>query len=165
MSFNWWTSFSTNNVPVVAVPNAAWTTKCFNSENGFNVVQERGFVSTASGRDNFTISLTAKPIDGLGSVNITFQIAGLSTPSVQFQKEDGSNADGMTFDASNWNTPVSIFLKYLKDGETYFNVAAVGGGYDIPYVLSNNQNSPQTETKSSTLRVVTCANGQVGYGC
>jgi len=165
LSFNWFSSFDKDDVPAIELPETQWTTKCYNTENGFKVDPERGFVSTTAGRDSFTLQLTAKPIESLGSVRVNFQVSGVSDSTVLFQKADGTDANGLLFDSSNWNVPVTIHLKHVKDGETYFNIVATGGGYDIPYVMSSKQNHPQTETRSSSFRVLTCAHGQAGYGC
>jgi len=166
ISFDWWTSFSTDNIPVINPPVGPWPTKCYNAENGFEVSPVRGYVSTPFGMDNFTLTLpsNAKPISGLGPVTIHFELSGPDPPAVRIVLANGNNADGLQFTTANWNSPVRIFMKYLSDGETYFNIIATGGGYDIPYILSPNL-QPSNNTKSSAMRVLTCLHGQVGYGC
>jgi len=167
LSFDLWTYFSTTdpNISSITPPEAAWPSKCYNFENSLVVSPQRGYVSTASGMDNFTLNLpeNARPVDELGPVTIQFRPTGSSC--VAFMLENGSNADGLQFTTSNWKTPVRIFLKYLHDGETYFNIVATGGGYDIPYILLPNQKDPEKDTKSGSMRAIACANGIVGYGC
>jgi len=169
LSVDLWTYFSTTdtNISSISPPEALWPSKCYNFENSLEVSPQRGYVSTASGMDNFTVNLpeNARPVDGLDPVTIQFQTSG-STPScVDFLLENGGSANGLQFTSSNWKTPVRIFLKYLNDGETYFTIVATGGGYDIPYILFPNQKGPEKNTKTGSLRAIACANGIVGYGC
>jgi len=167
LTFDWWTEFGTTDVPDIAPPAAQWTTTCYNSENGFVVDPERAFVSTPFGMDNFTIRLSddGRPVGSLGDVHVKFLPTNFAQAKVQFLLENGADANTLVFNANNYKTPVKIFVKYLREGETYFNVIATGGGYDIPYILTQGQRQPQRETKSAAFRAVTCLHGIVGYGC
>jgi len=164
ISFDWWSEFDTVDVPDIDLPETSWTTKCYNNENGLKVNPERAFVSTTFGMDNFTLQLTSRPINGLGSIAIKF-VPVKPNPTVSFLLEDGRIADGLSFDSSSWNVPVRIFLKYLSEGETYFTIVATGGGYDIPHISSTRQSNPAIDTRSYSLRALTCANGIPGWGC
>jgi len=162
VTIDWWNSFETTNIPDIVPPSSHWTTSCYNTENGFVVSPERGFVSTKSKSDNFTIHLRSEPVSSLGPVTVQFQTSPLTPPTVTFVLANGDSASSIEFDNTNWDDPVRIFLKYKTDGETNFNIVATGGGYDIPFILLNKQNSPQTETRSASFRAVSCVHGQVG---
>jgi len=163
ISFDWWAAF-TAETATLPLPTS-WVTKCYNTENGLLVSPEQGYVSTPQGMDNFTLALRTPPIVGLPPVKVTFSTGVSCNNCVQFVLADGSSANNLVFTANNWNIPVPIFLKYLTDGETYFYIVAVGGGYDVPHVDSEYQTTPQTSTRSASLRVLTCVHGVPGWGC
>jgi len=170
---NWWlqdtwTAWNPGKHLVQRYLPAKWETTCYNEDNGFTVNPVRGYVSTKSGMDNFTVVLAAKPVASQGNVTLKFVYGvGQCTKCVTFVLANGQSADGITFDAKTWKTPVTVYLKYLSDGETYFFITATGGGYGIShwYYDGRFDGSPQQRTISYSMRSLTCANGIPGYGC
>jgi len=155
ISTNNWIRFSTENIPTAQLePPANARINCWNGRNGFEIsVNNRAFVSTPTGSDNFTIALHAEgaPISEYGPVAVTFEV---SPATMKFVTKTGGNLNTIYFTAANHTTPVSVFLKYVSEGDTYFTIRASGGGYSLA------GNSVQV-----SYRIVTCAAGKVGYGC
>lgn len=164
ISFDWWTSFEAT-APSINLPFGDWTKNCYNRENGFVLAPEHGYVTTPSAMDNFTVVLTSSPIASLGPVNVQLKVERSCTNCIQFQSANGSPLSRLTFDATNWNVPQQVFLKYLKDGEVYFTLTGTGGGYDIPLVSSLKQTGPEIGTRSYSVRALACSNGVAGWGC
>jgi len=164
ISFDWWNSFEAI-APQISLPFPAWTTTCYNHENGFLILPEHGFVVTPTETDNFTVALTARPVASLGPVTVTFKVGTKCVGCIAFQSAAGYTITSISFDDTNWNIPQLVFLKYLKDGETHFTLTATGGGYDIPHARSMKQTGPEIGTRSYSIRVQTCANGVAGWGC
>jgi len=124
------------------------------------------YVSTPIGRDNFSLSLSGYPIDLLGEVIVYFMFDdGACIDCVAFEDYAGNPIDSISFTSKTWNSPVQIFIRYLKEGETYFFVVAEGGGYSIPEWHSFIKEDGTAATMSHGHRILTCATGTVGYGC
>jgi hypothetical protein len=144
-----------------------WLTRCYNARNGFDMQPwGHAYVSTPIGTDNFTLALTGIPIDDLGPVVVSFMFdRETCCDCIAFEDADGNPLDSISFTSENWKNAVLVRIRYLREGETYFFVTAVGGGYDIPEWHSFFKEDGSAGTMSHGHRVLTCANGVVGFGC
>lgn len=104
-----------------------WPIYCSNADLGYNVQMSNVGWVYSNTPANFTISLLQAPVQGLGSVKVTFK----PSPSFPITCTDCvSFPNSVVFTKDNWNIPVLIPVKYLKDGCSQYIVVASGGGYE-----------------------------------
>jgi len=161
-----WVLFDPKSVPAI-IPPPSWPTTCYNRDSKVIVGQRRPwFISTPTGRDNFTVCLpqSAQPVPGLGPVYLEF--VPDTTKYIDFVLEDGTPASGnVKFTSDNWTNNITVYLQYLNPGITSFIIRASSGGYDIPHLGEFNGELYFSTDTLYPLQVQSCSSGGAGQDC